>query len=207
MPRWQIWSGVSPPISSPRRRTEPAVGGRAPDTQLISVVFPEPLGPISPRISPSRTSNDTPLSAVKPPNRFVSPETVSMFERAYRPWLERERSRRNRRGRLGGGRRGPLRRLTHGKRRGRRQRQEGLGGRHGLGEDQLELAFDDLEHGREGALVLPGEAMAGRVELHAIALHGAALRDIGVPGRLGQRLRGPAAVLGDGPRHHVVEQD
>src|SRR6266849_329725 len=80
MPRWQILSGVSAPISSPRRRTEPAVGGSAPDTQLNSVVLPEPLGPISPRISPSRTSNDTPLSAVKPPNRFVSPETVSISE-------------------------------------------------------------------------------------------------------------------------------
>src|SRR5712691_3716424 len=172
MPRWQILSGVSPPISSPRRRTAPAVGGSAPDTQLNSVVLPEPLGPMSPRISPSRTSHDTALSAVNPPNRFVSPETVSMADRGYRASFERRLRRRNRRGRLGGGRRGPLRRLTHGKRRGRRQRQDGLGGRHGLGEDQLELAFDDLEHRREGALVLPGEAMAGRVELHAIALHG-----------------------------------
>ena len=62
-----------PPISAPRNRIEPAVGGRAPEMQLKHVVLPDPFGPMSPRISPSFTSKDTALSAVNPPNRFVSP--------------------------------------------------------------------------------------------------------------------------------------
>src|SRR2546422_11138786 len=43
--------------------------------QLKAVVFPEPFGPMSPRISPSLTPKATALSAVKPPKRFVSPLT------------------------------------------------------------------------------------------------------------------------------------
>src|SRR3990170_4476066 len=78
IPRWQMASGVRPAISSPRNRMEPAVRGRAPETQLNAVVLPEPFGPMSPRISPSRTSYETALRAVKPPNRLVSPLTVSM---------------------------------------------------------------------------------------------------------------------------------
>ena len=45
--------------------------------QLNAVVLPEPLGPMSPRISPTCTSNDTAFSAVKPPKRFVSSRTFS----------------------------------------------------------------------------------------------------------------------------------
>jgi hypothetical protein len=43
------------------------------------VLLPEPLGPIRPRISPSSTSKDTALTAVKPPNRLVSPWTESTY--------------------------------------------------------------------------------------------------------------------------------
>ena len=39
-PRWQIASGVSPAISSPRKRIDPAVGWRAPEMQLNIVVLP-----------------------------------------------------------------------------------------------------------------------------------------------------------------------
>ena len=46
--------------------------------QLNAVVFPDPLGPISPKISPSLTSNDTSLSAVNPPKRLVRFVTVSI---------------------------------------------------------------------------------------------------------------------------------
>jgi len=60
--------------------------------QLKAVVFPEPFGPMSPRISPSLTSKETALSAMKPPKRFVSPWTLS------------------KRGVEGGGLDGPLRR-------------------------------------------------------------------------------------------------
>ena len=50
----------------------------APDTQLKHVVLPEPLGPMSPRISPSFTAKEIALRAVKPPNRLVRRSTVSM---------------------------------------------------------------------------------------------------------------------------------
>src|SRR3990170_3507098 len=81
MPRWQILSGVRAEISSPLNRMEPAVAGKAPEMQLNMVVLPEPLGPMRPRISPSTTSNETRLRAVKPPNRLVRPETVSTGRR------------------------------------------------------------------------------------------------------------------------------
>ena len=60
--------------------------------QLNAVVLPEPLGPISPRISPSCTSNDTAFSAVKPPNRFVSSRTFSTGA-AHAPRRARHRRR------------------------------------------------------------------------------------------------------------------
>src|SRR5919198_4575694 len=45
---------------------------------LIVVVLPEPLGPMSPRISPSTTRRERRSTAVKPPNRFVSPRVSRM---------------------------------------------------------------------------------------------------------------------------------
>ena len=71
-------SGVSPPICRPPKVIDPAEGCSAPETQLKAVVFPDPFGPMSPRISPSFTSNDTSFSAVNPPNLFVNPRIVSM---------------------------------------------------------------------------------------------------------------------------------
>src|SRR5207244_2379144 len=70
-----------PPISAPRKRTEPALGLSAPAMRLNTVLLPEPLGPIRPRISPSATSNETLLTAVKPPNLFVSCSTFSKSRR------------------------------------------------------------------------------------------------------------------------------
>ena len=55
---------------------EPAVGTYMPAMQLKIVLLPEPLGPMSPRISPSSTSNDTFETAVKPSNILVRPETA-----------------------------------------------------------------------------------------------------------------------------------
>src|ERR1051325_9964847 len=46
--------------------------------QLNVVLLPEPFGPISPRISPSFTSNDTLLTARSAPKRLVRRETLSM---------------------------------------------------------------------------------------------------------------------------------
>src|SRR6267378_450235 len=70
-----------PPISAPRKRTQPALGLSAPAMRLQTVLLPEPLGPIRPRISPSATSNETLLTAVKPPNLFVSCSTSSKSRR------------------------------------------------------------------------------------------------------------------------------
>src|SRR6478736_2067041 len=39
---------------------------------LKQVVLPAPFGPMSPRISPRRISNDTPSRATTPPNRSVT---------------------------------------------------------------------------------------------------------------------------------------
>ena len=44
---------------------------------LISVLFPAPFGPSSPRHSPARTLRLTLSTAVKSPNRFTSASTSS----------------------------------------------------------------------------------------------------------------------------------
>ncbi len=46
--------------------------------QLKIVLLPDPFGPISPRISPSLTSNETSLTARRAPNLLVSPETLKI---------------------------------------------------------------------------------------------------------------------------------
>ena len=53
-----------------------------PAMQLKIVLLPDPFGPMRPRISPSETSNDTSLTAVKPPKRLVSPETLNIAMQA-----------------------------------------------------------------------------------------------------------------------------
>src|SRR5690348_8740041 len=68
----------SPPISAPRKRTEPAVGLNAPAIRLNVVLLPEPFGPIRPRISPSATSKETLLTARKPSKLLVRPSTSSI---------------------------------------------------------------------------------------------------------------------------------
>src|SRR5215471_11523114 len=78
MPLRQMRCAESPAISLPLKRIEPAVGRKVPAIRLNVVLLPEPFGPIRPRISPSRTANDTWLTARKPPKRLVSPSTASM---------------------------------------------------------------------------------------------------------------------------------
>src|SRR5260221_6512585 len=163
-----------PAISSPRKRTEPASGLSAPAMRLKVVLLPEPFGPIRPSSSPSATSNETPPTAVKPPNRLVSFETSSSTS----------------------GREGVA----------LREGQHRLGGDL-LRPDDAALAVDELDHHREGALVLPGERMPGRIELDAVALHRAAHRDVGLERGLAQRLGVEAAVLLDRARHDAVQQD
>ena len=45
---------------------------------LIAVDLPEPLGPMSPSISPELTVKLMSLTATRPPKRLVRPETSSM---------------------------------------------------------------------------------------------------------------------------------
>ena len=77
MPLLMMRCGATPAISAPSNRIDPAVGTSVPDSMLKIVLLPEPFGPIRPRISPFSTRNDTLLTAVKPPNRFTNPSTVS----------------------------------------------------------------------------------------------------------------------------------
>jgi hypothetical protein len=53
-------------MSCPSAETVPVVALTMPQTMLISVVLPAPLGPRSAKISPRRISRSTFLSASKP---------------------------------------------------------------------------------------------------------------------------------------------
>src|SRR4051794_24335767 len=69
--------GFSPWISSPFQRMRPELGASVPLIRLSSVVLPEPFGPKMPRISPSAIAKETSATAVRPPNRLLSPATSS----------------------------------------------------------------------------------------------------------------------------------
>src|SRR6202011_2457308 len=91
IPLRQIRWAESPPISLPLKRIEPAVGRKVPAIRLKVVLFPDPFGPIRPRISPSRTSKDTWLMARNPPKRLHRPLTSSIaflrgVDRRFRQW-------------------------------------------------------------------------------------------------------------------------
>src|SRR5216684_2112396 len=51
----------------------PAVGARSPESRLISVLFPAPLGPIKACKTPRWTSSETLSTAASPPKTFLSP--------------------------------------------------------------------------------------------------------------------------------------
>src|SRR5215475_6128920 len=77
IPRRHASSGVSRSIGSPANRIEPASGASAPAIMLNSVVLPAPLGPITAKISPWRTSNSRSWTARSPLKLFDSPATSS----------------------------------------------------------------------------------------------------------------------------------
>src|SRR2546430_5629474 len=62
-------------MSSPRKRTVPALAGKAPVMMLNSVVLPQPLGPMMQRSSPAPMDRLTPRKTWSPPNRLVTPPT------------------------------------------------------------------------------------------------------------------------------------
>src|SRR5712692_5159155 len=158
MPRLMIRCGICPAISRPAKRIEPALGTSAPASMLKMVLFPEPFGPISPRISPGSTANDTWLTAVKPPKRLVSPSTAN------------------------------TRRSLRGVRGRRRQRQHRVPKLQALRPHDVRLVVDVLHDDRERALVLAGHRRALACELDAEAEHGAAFRKIDLERRLAERV-------------------
>src|ERR1051325_6328267 len=64
---------VSRTTSWPPIRAVPSLGSRIPHNIRITVDLPEPLGPRNPKIDPLSTPKVTRSTAVKCPNRFVSP--------------------------------------------------------------------------------------------------------------------------------------
>src|SRR4051812_34902907 len=71
---------------------KPDVGRVKPQTTLNNVVFPAPLGPITPTTSPSSTVADTSRSAMRPPNLTVTSCTSSSADTARHTlllWLRR----------------------------------------------------------------------------------------------------------------------
>ena len=63
----------------PSNEIEPVVDFRVPAIKLNIVLFPEPFGPISPTNSPLSTEKLTSLTAVNPPNFFVSLSTEIIY--------------------------------------------------------------------------------------------------------------------------------
>src|SRR5499427_8182677 len=72
MPSQATLCGLKPVMSVPSNSTTPSLGGIRPVMPLKSVVLPAPLGPISAKTSPRRTSKLTSSTAVRPPNRLVT---------------------------------------------------------------------------------------------------------------------------------------
>src|SRR5579883_1073703 len=77
MPSREMRSGDKPAISCPSKRMVPALGASSPESRLMSVVLPAPLGPMTAWSSPSLRSSMTSLTAASPPKCFESPVTRS----------------------------------------------------------------------------------------------------------------------------------
>ena len=95
MPKRPISKAGLPVMSAPSHRTSPASGRYMPHTALNSVVLPDPLGPIMPRISSDLIVTSTPASATTPPNRLRTPlisstVTFSCSSNALRSWPHAE---------------------------------------------------------------------------------------------------------------------
>src|SRR4029079_5735523 len=66
--------------SRPSIAIDPAAGSSTPRSMLMVVVFPAPLAPSNPTISPRATSNDTPSTATVCPYALRRPETDNEWE-------------------------------------------------------------------------------------------------------------------------------
>jgi len=72
--RLRSW-GLAWVMGRSSKRMVPALGVRRPEMRLKTVVLPAPFGPMSPTISPGRTSKVRSETAVRPPKDLVRPET------------------------------------------------------------------------------------------------------------------------------------
>src|SRR6476469_6522804 len=77
MPRRERRSDDSRVMSSPAYVTLPADAARSPESTLISVVFPAPLGPTTACSLPSSSAIETSLTAARPPKWRVRPRVAS----------------------------------------------------------------------------------------------------------------------------------
>ena len=75
MPLRVRWYAGRREISLPSNSIEPPSWRSDPEMQLMSVVLPEPFGPIRPKRSPGAMARLTSDSAVKPPKCFETPFT------------------------------------------------------------------------------------------------------------------------------------
>src|SRR5207237_8947637 len=69
--RRRICAALSGPTAMPATTAVPAVGEISVARIRTVVVLPAPFGPRNPNTSPPATLNDTPDTAVSPPNTFV----------------------------------------------------------------------------------------------------------------------------------------
>src|SRR6478672_6135160 len=65
-------SGLRPVISASPSRIVPLVRGSSPESRLVRVDLPAPLGPITAWMRPRQRSTETSFTAASPPNRLVS---------------------------------------------------------------------------------------------------------------------------------------
>src|SRR5262249_7464862 len=63
-------------MSSPKKKTRPAVGGKSPVTALNSVVLPAPLAPSTARRSPTATESEMSSIALSAPNERLTPSST-----------------------------------------------------------------------------------------------------------------------------------
>src|SRR2546425_7530197 len=71
--------------STPATRADPEVGSKSPQRIRMVVVFPEPLGPRMPKISPGKISKETSSTATIRPKRRVIERTSTTGARTKVP--------------------------------------------------------------------------------------------------------------------------
>ena len=150
---------------------------------------------------------DTFDTAVKPPNVLVRPETVSRATGRVTVGAGSDASRRRRRTAPTGREGSDPRRLT-----ARRRAPAGSGSTGSMvliavGQAILVSPLTYCITTGEERSFWPGHLVARREELHAVALDGAAVGNVGLERRLAQRLGIEAAVLLDRARQHVGQED